>query len=115
VLRIRHETLDDARLFHLDGTVTTVEASFLKREVRNAIAAGVGSIIFDLTEVDLVDSTGLGSLVALHKSALAAGARLHLRGMQSNVRAVVELARLHRVLSLLPDDAPVGSVPAERS
>ena len=114
MLRIRQDKLDGIRIFHLDGVLTAIEAGTLKTDVREAIAAGDIGILLDLHDVELVDSTGLGALVALHKSAEDAGGRLCLRRLRPNVTAVLELTRLHRVLHVVSEGASEALETSER-
>ena len=98
MLELRRSTEGDAVVFRLDGTLTASEANHLKQEVRAVLAGGPPRVVLDLAGVEFVDSTGLGALVALHKSALEGGGSVRPRRLGSNVRAVLELTRLHRVL-----------------
>ncbi len=93
-------------MYYLEGAVTTVEAGDLKQVVRSAIKDGMREIHLDLSQTEFIDSAGLGSFVALHKSAIEVGGNLHLCGLLPHVLAVFELTRLHRVLSI-QDAVPV--------
>ncbi len=93
-----------ARVFRLEGTLDSLEAGQLKKMVRAAIASGQADVIIDFAETTFADSAGLGALVALHKTALAAGGRLRLRSLRENVHALMELTRLHRFFEII--DAP---------
>lgn len=59
----------------------------------------------DIGEVKLVDSGGLGSLVALLKNITNHQGRLALVGMNKSVRMMFELSRMDRQFALL-DDVP---------
>jgi anti-anti-sigma factor len=114
VLRIRQEKVDGVRVYRLDGVLTAVEAGTLKTEVREAIAGGDVVVDLDLADVELVDSTGLGALVAIHKSADGAGGRVTLKRLRSNVLAVLELTRLHRVLHVVSEGTSEALETSER-
>jgi anti-sigma B factor antagonist len=47
----------------LKGRLTAGESNLIREKVDQAIAAGQLNIVFDLTHVDYVDSTGLGGMV----------------------------------------------------
>ena len=74
------------------------------REFKDDVAAAAGErhrlLILDLSAVQEIDSAGLGALVAILKWVRRWKGSLHLCGIQSSVREVVELAMLHRVLPL---------------
>lgn len=89
-----------SKVFNLRGTLDSLEAGELKKLVRAAIATGQGDVVIDLAETSFADSAGLGALVALQKTAAAAGMRLRLRNLRENVRALMELTRLHRFFEI---------------
>jgi|SRR5579859_1209861 len=55
------------------------------------------SIVLDLSQVQYIDSGGLGALVAVLTSARAAGGDLRLTGMNERVSRVLKITRLDRV------------------
>jgi anti-anti-sigma factor len=61
-------------------------------------------LIIDLTEVPFLDSTGLGALLDLHEAVIRAGRTVRLRGVQKQVRKVIEITGLTQAL-LVPTDA----------
>lgn len=82
----------------LDGAVGTV--------LRNTVASKIermNKVAVDISGVKLVDSGGLGALVALLKSVTAQQGRLALVGMQKPVRMMFELSRMDRQF-LLTDE-----------
>lgn len=82
----------------LDSAVGTV--------IRNAVATRCEDqrkFVLDLSEVKLVDSGGLGSMVAILKNAARQEARFVLSGMQRSVRLMFELSRMDRQFTLYED------------
>lgn len=82
----------------LDSAVGTI--------VRNAVVDKLDSITkfaLDIGAVKLVDSGGLGSLVALLKNITNHQGKLALVGMNKSVRMMFELSRMDRQFSLLED------------
>jgi anti-sigma B factor antagonist len=71
-------------------------------------AAGAGAaarVVLDLGQVDFVDSSGLGAIVAVMKF-LAPGLRLELAALQPNVSRVFHLTRMDTVFTI--HDVPPG-------
>lgn len=64
-------------------------------------------MLIDLKEVRFIDSSGLGVLVSGFKNASARQGTLKLSGLQTQVRSMFELTRLHRVFDIFQtvDDA----------
>ena len=70
-----------------------------KREVHPALESN-SKIVFDMTGVRFVDSAGLGALLSCLRQLNAAGGDLKLCEMAKHIRALFELARMHRVFEI---------------
>ena len=57
-------------------------------------------VMFDLSGLRFVDSSGLGALLSCLRQLNAAGGDLKLCGTSKPVRALFELVRMHRVFEL---------------
>ncbi|MEV4093462.1 STAS domain-containing protein [Streptosporangium saharense] len=70
----------------------------LRPRLHDAVDTGEGDLIVDLSELEMIDATGLGVLVGTHRRATGAGRRLVLRGVPPRVMRVLAVTRLNRVL-----------------
>lgn len=61
----------------------------------------VSRVALDISQVKLVDSGGLGSLVALLKNVVSKQGKLALVGMHKSVRMMFELSRMDRQFLLV--------------
>ncbi len=61
-LDIRETEREGIAILHLKGRLTVGEASSIREKVTEVLAAGAKNVIFDLGQVDYIDSTGLGSI-----------------------------------------------------
>jgi len=79
----------------------------LKAEMNRLFAAGSKDLIVDLKEVRFIDSSGLGVLVSGFKNASTLQGSIKLSGLQTQVKSMFELTRLHRVFDIFQtvDDA----------
>ena len=70
-------------------------------------AQDVRNVVMDLAKVEFMDSSGLGTLIALLKRVAGRGGDLKLCCIQKKVRLVFEITRAHRVFEILdtPDEA----------
>jgi len=75
-------------------------AGEFKREIAPVLAAHA-RLVLDLTRVRFVDSSGLGAFISCLRTLNAKGGDLKLCGMSTQVRAVFELVRMHRVFDIL--------------
>ena len=64
-------------------------------------------MVIDLKDVLFIDSSGLGVLVSGYKNASTKHGTLKLSSLQSQVKSMFELTRLHRVFDIFTtvDDA----------
>ena len=79
----------------------------LKGELHRLFEGGIKDLVIDLKEVLFIDSSGLGVLVSGYKNASTNHGSLKLSSLQSQVKSMFELTRLHRVFDIFVtvDDA----------
>jgi anti-sigma B factor antagonist len=81
------------------GRIVSETAAPLKEAVKTLIPEG-GRILIDLTDVEHVDSSGLGTLVGLKASALNAGyCRLELVNLTPRVADLLKLTKLTQLFA----------------
>jgi len=81
---------------HLDGrNVATVRTT-----LNAALEAAAGDVVLDMGALQFIDASGLGMLTAAHLRAERGGRRLVLRNCSREIRRVLAVTRLHRVLRL---------------
>ena len=78
-------------------------SSDFKNQMLNLFEEGKVNLIIDMNGVRFVDSSGLGALVSGYKNANSREGNLKLCGLQSQVKSMFELTRLHRVFEIFPD------------
>jgi anti-sigma B factor antagonist len=61
---------------------------------------GPRPIVLDLSDVEFMDSSGLGVLVGAHKEAAARGGALLLAAPGSRVHKVLKITKLHKVFAV---------------
>ena len=62
-------------------------------------------VIFDLSRLEFIDSSGLGALLSCLRQIQARDGDLKLCGMAQPVRALFELVRMHRIFHLFDTQA----------
>ena len=61
-------------------------------------------MVLDLSGVERIDSTGIGILASIHVSAVNAGGKLCLHGLDARQRALLEATWLSRVIPGFEDE-----------
>jgi anti-sigma B factor antagonist len=88
----------DAVAARLTGDLDIVNAEDVKRALTEVIDAGPKSLALDMGDVRFVDSSGLGTLVAVHRHAEAHGASFVVRAVPAQVQRLFEITRLDDLL-----------------
>ena len=91
---------EDHVLVTLSGSIYVEEAAELRASLIGYIEKGHETFIFDLSGVDYIDSTGLGTLVAIQKRAQQKGGSVIIKGIQGLVKDLFELTRLTKVFEI---------------
>lgn len=95
----QHELANGVIVLELVGRLNMVSTGLLRETVHAVVDHGSARIAIDLTGVDFVDSSGLGALVSGLKTARQAGGDLRIAGVNNQVRLVLGLTNLERVLT----------------
>lgn len=92
----------------LTGRLDVSTAPDIRPVLHTAIESGTGDLVLDLSDVLVIDTTGLGLLVGVHRRAGRCGRRLVLRGVSAPVLRLLHRTRLHRVLHVEESAVPVA-------
>lgn len=82
-----------------EGKFNLVAAPPLRARIDDLVAGGKNKVIVDLQAVDFIDSSGLGVLIGGLKFARQHGGDLRIAGPGDQVRAVLQLTNLDRILT----------------
>ncbi|MDD7929871.1 STAS domain-containing protein [Microbacterium thalli] len=90
---------DNGRVVRPHGRLTMVSAREFRERVNEEISAAPDAlVVVDLSDLQFIDSSGLGALVACLKSARQAGGDLRLAAPTEQITMVLGLTNLDRVL-----------------
>ncbi len=81
-----------------DGRLNLVSAPKLREVIADVIAHGSNRVVINLEKTVFVDSSGLGALIGCLKAARQAGGDLRIAGVQPQVRMVLQLTSMDKVL-----------------
>jgi anti-sigma B factor antagonist len=94
-LLITSGEIDGLTVVWLDGRIVLGEETGALREtVRNLIAQGNKKLILNMHNVTLIDSAGLGALVAAYSSSRSGGASLRLCHLGTKFHELMQITRL---------------------
>lgn len=86
-------------LIVLEGRLDLVNSATVKEQIQQAVAAGLSRLVVDLRLVPFIDSSGLAALIGALKATRMAGGDLRLARLAPQVKYVLEITLLDRVLS----------------
>ena len=90
-------TLRVTRLAELNSAT----AAAFRDQIRGTLAAGHQRVDVDFSETRFVDSSGLGALIAVHKTLCGQGGSLRILNPSPHVRQILELTRMHRIFEIV--------------
>ncbi len=75
-------------------------AAGFKTDCAESWQPGITSVRVDLSQVQFIDSSGVGALLSLYKRLPPPNQSVKLNCVQPSVQAVIELLRLHRIFEI---------------
>ena len=105
-LQITERVVDGVTVIALDGRIVLGdETNAFREKIKALLAEGRKKILLNLDNVTLIDSTGLGTLVAAHHSASARGASLRLCNLGTKFQEVLQVTKLLTVFDVSDTEA----------
>jgi len=95
------ERIDDIAIVTIPGKSLESANSRAFKESMAPVVAANPKLVFDLSQLTFVDSSGLGAILSCLRQANAAGGDLKLCGLSKGVRALFELVRMHKIFEIL--------------
>jgi anti-sigma B factor antagonist len=109
MLKMQVEKLGNVTVLHLQGRIVNDVAT---RTLRQTVLAEANAsvMVLDFDEVELIDASGLGTLVELRKWAQSKGVEFRLINVNGLVEQVLEITRLNTVFEI---SSRAGKRPAD--
>lgn len=95
-------TADGIAIIQIAGRFTASGAPVLRNAVSDLVADGTAKIVVDLSGTEFIDSSGLGALIGGLKTTRVAGGDLRIAAAPENVKTVLKLTSLDKVLRNYP-------------
>lgn len=103
-LEVSEREKEGIRILDLSGRLTAGEAGAVRDRVRAEVEAGAKQFIFNLQDVDYIDSTGLGVMVMCYTGVERAGGVLKLLNLNRRNVELLVLTKLTTVFELFNDE-----------
>lgn len=105
-LSISNRKSGDVTIIDLAGKIALGESNrALHEAIRALTAAGEKNIVLDLANVTLIDSSGLGELVASYASVERSGGALKLASLSDRFIELIHITKLYTVFDVFDNEA----------
>ena len=107
MLRIQRKQIEpDIELLEISGRITLgYECQDVEVAVEDLIRDSKKKVVFDLTGLDYIDSTGIGIIIMCCGKMRAAGGELRLAALQPRIAELMKITRLDQVIQFYPTAA----------
>ncbi len=90
------------------GEVVAASAQELRSCMQDVVADGARELIVDLSDVQMVDSIGIGLLISTHNSLCKLGGRLAVTHASRDLMDLFRMMRIHQHFSISGDTRADG-------
>jgi anti-sigma B factor antagonist len=98
--------LDDVVILDLSGRITMGEGTLIIREnIQKLLNAGDRKFLLNLSDVDYIDSSGLGELVTSFTTVRNQGGHLKLLNLTKRVQDLLQITKLLTVFEAFNNEA----------
>lgn len=96
------------------GSCTMDQSSLVAEELTPvATDAGVRVVVLDLGDLDFIESSGLGGVIAAYLKCRKRGGEFRIAAPQSNIRRVLQITRLDQLFPIFDTvDAALAGLPS---
>lgn len=102
---MQHETKQGVLIIHLTGNLLSGEAGkTLAGLVKPYLEAGARKVLFNLQEVQFMNSTGIAVLLSASATIGRAGGVVALSKASEQIVNLIQIIRLENVLTIQPDE-----------
>ncbi len=104
-MKIEERVSEGVTILDISGKITIGEGSIeIKNKVRELLDAGSKNILFNLGEVGMVDSSGIGELVSSFTTVTNAGGQLKLLNLTKKLKELLAITKLLTVFDSFTDE-----------
>ncbi|MCS6819775.1 MAG: STAS domain-containing protein [Chitinophagales bacterium] len=104
-MEIKTELKDDVLIFYLNGNLLGEHANApVMQKLKETIESGKNKILFNLSELKFINSTGLGMLLTALTKARNAGGELTLTNVPEQMNKLLIMTKLKDIFNIHPDE-----------
>lgn len=100
MLSYQKHDIQDITVFALRGNLDALTAPTLKKELENLLANRRIHVVFDLSGLELIDSSGVGAIVGLFKRVRTLQGDVKIAQLRGQPAEIFKLLRLNRAFEI---------------
>ena len=105
-LKLTTRQVGDVTVVDVAGRITLGEGSSILRDsMRDLVSKGQKKVLLNLSDVNYIDSSGIGELVSGFTTITNAGGQLKLLGLTNRVKDLLQITKLYTVFDVHEDEA----------
>jgi len=100
-MKIESRTVRDVHILDCSGKITLGEGTMaIRNTVREVLKNGGKKIILNLSDVNYIDSSGIGELVSTYTTVTNGGGQLKLLNLTKKIQELLSITKLLTVFSV---------------
>jgi anti-sigma B factor antagonist len=99
-MKITHSTIDDVEVIKFSGRIIYDTEEVVKKELDQLVGGGAKKLVFDLSELMYINSSGLGLLINALKQIRANGGDVKLSNMRDELKELFKITSLDSVFNI---------------
>ncbi len=104
-MKIETRTVGDVHILDCSGKITLGEGTMaVRNSVRDVLKNGGKKIVLNLSEVNYIDSSGIGELVSSYTTVTNQGGKLKLLNLTKKIQELLAITKLLTVFSVYDNE-----------
>ena len=99
----KYTEISGTLIAHLKGELDQHNAVKLRINLDKKIMDGTSHLVFDLSELDFMDSSGIGIIIGRYKNITALGGTASVAGAKPHVEKILRMAAIDRIIPIYSD------------
>jgi anti-sigma B factor antagonist len=100
-LQITIDSEGGQRTVRLEGECDLASAPVLREALRPMVPPEVSEVVIDASQLEFIDSTGLGVILGAHRRLTESGGVLKIAGAKGGVQRVLRVTGLDRAIPIV--------------
>jgi anti-sigma B factor antagonist len=101
-MKINKKTIGDVVVFKPEGRLDASNASSFKKNIADETPPE-SKIVIDLSDLEFLDSSGIGTLISIHRKCSGKDGGLKFVCLHDRIRQILELTRADRLFDIYDD------------